>query len=55
MALALQHTYAGIAATLQSTSPLFVLPLAALTGERISLRAVLGACIAVAGVGLLLV
>ncbi len=52
---ALQHTYAGIAATLQSTSPLFVLPLAALTGERISLRAVLGACIAVAGVGLLLV
>ncbi|MEM1025774.1 MAG: DMT family transporter [Myxococcota bacterium] len=52
---ALQHAFAGVAATLQSTSPLFVLPLAVLTGERVSLRAVLGACIAVAGVGLLLV
>jgi drug/metabolite transporter (DMT)-like permease len=52
---ALQHTYAGVAATLISTSPIFVLPLAALVlGERISLRAVLGALLAVGGVAFLL-
>ena len=44
---------AGVAMTLLSTGPLFVLPLAALTGERISLRAVLGVLVALAGIGLL--
>jgi drug/metabolite transporter (DMT)-like permease len=47
-------TFTGIATTLNSTSPIFILPLAAIfLGERISLRAILGACLAVAGIGLL--
>ncbi len=51
----LQHTYAGIAATLQSTSPLFVLPLAVIfLHERLSARSILGAAVAVVGVALLL-
>ena len=43
----------GIAQTLIATSPLFVLPLAAWMGEKISLRAVLGVLVAIAGIGLL--
>lgn len=51
---ALQHTEAGVAASLLSTSPIFVIPLAArFEGERASLRGVLGAALAVAGVTLL--
>jgi len=50
----LQNTYAGIAATLQSTSPLFVLPLAVFVlGERLSARAIVGAFVAVVGVAVL--
>lgn len=46
----------GIAATLNATSPLFVLPLAVLLfGERVSLRSVVGALVAVSGVALLFV
>jgi drug/metabolite transporter (DMT)-like permease len=44
----------GIAQTLLATTPIFILPLAAATGERVSLRAVLGALLAVGGVVLLL-
>lgn len=51
--VALKLTSAGIAQTLMSTSPLFVLPFAAWTGERVSVRAVLGAAIALLGIGLL--
>jgi drug/metabolite transporter (DMT)-like permease len=43
----------GIAQTLLATTPIFILPLAAATGERVSLRAVLGALLAVGGVVLL--
>ncbi len=44
----------GVAATLNSTSPIFVLPIAALfLGEKISARAIVGAVVAVAGVALL--
>lgn len=44
----------GVASTLNSTSPIFVLPLAVvLLGERVSLRAVVGAIVAVAGVAVL--
>jgi drug/metabolite transporter (DMT)-like permease len=50
---ALKFTAAGIAQALSSTSPLFVLPIAASLGDRVSLRAILGAMIAIAGVVLL--
>lgn len=43
----------GVASTLLSTSPLFVLPIAAMLGETISKRAILGAIITIAGVALL--
>lgn len=46
-------TPAGIVQTLLSTSPIFILPIAALQGERISPRAVLGVLLALGGVGLL--
>lgn len=50
--VALKYTDAAVAATLNSTSPIFVLPLAAiLLKEKISLRAVTGACLAIAGIG----
>jgi drug/metabolite transporter (DMT)-like permease len=49
----LKFTDAGIAQTLLATSPLFVLPIAAFQGERISPRAVLGILVALAGIGLL--
>ena len=51
--VSLKHSAAGIAQTLFATSPLFVLPLAACLGERVSLRAIWGAMIAIGGVALL--
>lgn len=51
--VALKLTAAGIAQTLLATSPLFVLPLVAWTGERVSARAVAGALVALVGIGLL--
>ena len=50
---ALRLSSAGVAQTLLSTSPLFILPIAAGLGERVSPRAVLGATIALVGVALL--
>jgi len=44
---------AGVALTLLATGPLFVLPVAVLTGERISIRAVAGVLVALVGIGLL--
>jgi drug/metabolite transporter (DMT)-like permease len=44
----------GVASTLLSTSPLFVLPLTAAMGERISCRAVTGAAIGVLGIAILM-
>ncbi len=52
--IALKYTAAGIAQSLLATSPLFVLPMVALLGDRISWRAAIGAAIALAGVWLLL-
>jgi drug/metabolite transporter (DMT)-like permease len=52
--ISLKYTDSGIAQTLFTTSPLFVIPIVALMGERISPRAILGVCIALGGVGLLL-
>lgn len=44
---------AGIVQTLLSASPLFILPIAALQGQKITPRAVLGALLALSGVALL--
>lgn len=50
--VALKYTHVAVAATLNSTSPLFVLPLAVLLlKERVQAREVAGALAAVAGVG----
>lgn len=51
--IALKYTAAGIAQSLLATSPLFVLPMAALLGDRIGWRATIGAAIALSGVWLL--
>ena len=51
----LKYTAAGISQTLGATSPLFVLPIAAALGETISVRAILGAFIAVSGVAALFI
>ncbi len=51
--VALKYTYAAVAATLNSTSPLFILPLAAFwLKEHVSLREIVGALAAVIGIGL---
>lgn len=52
--ISVAHTSVAIASTLMSTVPILMLPLVRFTGhERLSRRAILGACIAVAGVALL--
>ena len=52
--IAYQHTKLGVAITMHSTSPIFVLPLAFFVlRQRVSLRAIIGAVIAVAGIFLL--
>lgn len=43
----------GIASTLLQTSPIFILPLALWTGEKVSIRATVGVVIAIAGIALL--
>ena len=48
--VAMSRAEAGYAQTLLSTSPIWVLPLAALSGERVSGRAVLGSLVALVGV-----
>ena len=50
---ALKYAETGIAQALTSTSPLFVLPFAALMGESISLRAVAGVLTALVGITIL--
>ena len=53
--VALKHIDAAIAGTLNATGPLFILPMSiVLMKEKLSLRAVLGAGIAVGGVALIL-
>jgi len=49
----LKFAPAGIAQTLMATSPLFVIPIAAQMGEKISLRSILGVLIAISGISLL--
>jgi drug/metabolite transporter (DMT)-like permease len=50
---ALKFTATGIAQSLTATSPLFVLPIAWMVGERVSLRSVVGVLLALAGIWLL--
>ena len=45
----------GIAQTFLATSPLFVLPLVALQGEKISWRAILGVIISLSGIALMFI
>jgi drug/metabolite transporter (DMT)-like permease len=52
--VAFKFTPAGIAQALLATSPLFVLPIAASLGDRITGRAVFGVVIAIAGIWLLI-
>jgi drug/metabolite transporter (DMT)-like permease len=52
--VAFKYSPAGIAQSLLATSPLFVLPLAALLGDRVTGRAVLGVLVALGGVWLLI-
>ncbi|WP_019509016.1 DMT family transporter [Pleurocapsa sp. PCC 7319] len=47
---ALKFSPTGIAQTLLATSPLFILPIVALQGEKISLRAVLGVLLSLGGI-----
>ncbi len=49
----LKLTNAGTAQALLATSPLFVLPIAAWRGEKISPRAIVGVLVALGGIGLL--
>ena len=51
--IALKYTATGIAQSLLATSPLFVLPMAAALGDRLSWRSVCGAAVALSGVWLL--
>ena len=51
--VAVRNAGAGPAQTLLSTTPIWILPLAAMAGERISPRAILGSLVAVSGVALL--
>jgi drug/metabolite transporter (DMT)-like permease len=52
--LAVQHTSAGVAASLMATSPILIIPVVVLLGrERVGLGGVLGTVLAVLGVVLL--
>lgn len=52
--VAFKFTPAGIAQALLATSPLFILPIAASLGDRITWRAVLGGFVAIGGIWLLI-
>ena len=45
----------GIAQTFLATSPLFILPIVALQGERISLRAILGVVVSLGGIAIMFI
>lgn len=45
----------GIAQTFLATSPLFILPIVALQGERISLRAILGVVVSLSGIAIMFI
>ena len=51
--MSLQTTPAGVTQTLIATSPIFVIPITALLGEKVNLRTVIGSLAAIVGVTLL--
>jgi drug/metabolite transporter (DMT)-like permease len=53
--VSLKFAPTGIAQTFLATSPLFVLPIVALQGEKISSRAILGVVVSVAGIALMFI
>lgn len=50
--IAIENAPAGIAQTMLSTSPIFILPMMAIRGEKVSLRAAAGAAVAIFGITL---
>jgi drug/metabolite transporter (DMT)-like permease len=50
---ALKYAPAGVAQALSATSPVFVLPIAMVMGEKVSLRAMVGVLVAMVGIWLL--
>lgn len=52
--VAFKYTPAGIAQALLATSPLFVIPIALLLGDRVTWRAIVGGVVAIAGIWLLI-
>jgi drug/metabolite transporter (DMT)-like permease len=50
---AIKFTEVGIALTLTNTAPLFILPISAFSGEKPSIRAILGAAIALFGIAII--
>jgi len=50
--IAIANAPAGIVQTLISTSPIFILPMLAIRGEKISFRAIVGAIVAIFGITL---
>ena len=50
--IAIENAPAGIAQTMLSTSPIFILPMMSLSGEKVSLRAAIGAGVAIFGITL---
>ena len=48
------HAKAGVASAIMTTTPVLVLPVAAWRGERVGIAGLLGALLAMAGVGILL-
>ena len=51
--ISLKYAATGVAQALTNTSPLFILPIALLMGEKVTLRAIFGVAVALAGVWLL--
>ena len=51
--IAIENLPAGIAQTVLSTSPIFILPMSAVRGEKISVRAITGAVLAIVGIMLI--
>jgi drug/metabolite transporter (DMT)-like permease len=51
--ITIENLPAGIAQTMLSTSPIFILPMAAFRGEKNSIRAIIGAVLAIVGITLI--